>query len=195
MRSTWSVFILGPHGKDIDDFEKVYGKYIAKTTDPGYSEFYNFYLKTIPLFTKIIFTGKIDEYFNYKFGELEYRGLEFKHEILEIDNFQGVAGMNYTSENVPFTRIVEHKHFEFGKQNHTIITKEYPKKATKNDIPYYPINDDVNNKRYNQYKKLAKNTNIIFGGRLAEYKYYDMHQVIGSALSKVKKEINKWKNV
>ena len=140
---------------------------------------------------KIIFTGKIDEYFNYKFGELEYRGLEFKHEILEIDNFQGVAGMNYTSENVPFTRIVEHKHFEFGKQNHTIITKEYPKKATKNDIPYYPINDDVNNKRYNQYKKLAKNTNIIFGGRLAEYKYYDMHQVIGSALSKVKKEINK----
>ena len=139
---------------------------------------------------KIIFTGKIDEYFNYKFGELEYRGLDFKHEILDIDNFQGVAGMNYTSENVPFTRIVEHKHFEFGTQKYTVITKEYPKKAGKKDIPYYPINDETNNNRYNKYKKLAKETNIIFGGRLAEYKYYDMHQVIGSALSKVRKEIN-----
>jgi len=138
---------------------------------------------------KIIFTGKIDEYFNYKFGELEYRGLDFKHEILDIDNFQGVAGMNYTSENVPFTRIVEHKHFEFGTQKYTIITREYPKKAGKKDIPYYPINDETNNNRYNKYKKLAKETNVIFGGRLAEYKYYDMHQVIGSALSKVKKEI------
>jgi len=138
---------------------------------------------------KIIFTGKIDEYFNYKFGELEYRGLNFEHEILNIDNFQGVAGMNYTSEKIPFTRIVEHKHFEFGKQKHTIITKEYPKKASKNDIPYYPINDKANNKRYSKYKKLAEKTNIIFGGRLAEYKYYDMHQVIGSALSKIKKEV------
>ena len=138
---------------------------------------------------KVIFTGKIDEYFNYKFGELEYRGLNFKQEILDIDNFQGVAGMNYTSEKVPFTRIIEHKHFEFGKQKHTIITKEYPKKASKNDIPYYPINNKANNKRYSKYKKLAEKTNVIFGGRLAEYKYYDMHQVIGSALSKVKKEI------
>ena len=138
---------------------------------------------------KVIFTGKIDEYFNYKFGELEYRGLNFEQEILDIDNFQGVAGMNYTSEKVPFTRIIEHKHFEFGKQKHTIITKEYPKKASKNDIPYYPINNKANNKRYSKYKKLAEKTNVIFGGRLAEYKYYDMHQVIGSALSKVKKEI------
>ena len=138
---------------------------------------------------KVIFTGKIDEYFNYKFGELEYRGLNFKQEILDIDNFQGVAGMNYTSEKVPFTRIIEHKHFEFGKQKHTIITKEYPKRASKNDIPYYPINNKANNKRYSKYKKLAEKTNVIFGGRLAEYKYYDMHQVIGSALSKVKKEI------
>ena len=138
---------------------------------------------------KVIFTGKIDEYFNYKFGELEYRGLNFKQEILDIDNFQGVAGMNYTSEKVPFTRIIEHKHFEFGKQKHTIITKEYPKRASKNDIPYYPINNKANNKRYSKYKKLAEKTNVIFGGRLAEYKYYDIHQVIGSALSKVKKEI------
>ena len=138
---------------------------------------------------KVIFTGKIDEYFNYKFGELEYRGLNFEQEILDIDNFQGVAGMNYTSEKVPFTRIIEHKHFEFGKQKHTIITKEYPKRASKNDIPYYPINNKANNKRYSKYKKLAEKTNVIFGGRLAEYKYYDMHQVIGSALSKVKKEI------
>ena len=84
--------------------------------------------------------------------------------------------------------------FEFGKQKHTIITKEYPKRASKNDIPYYPINNKANNKRYSKYKKLAEKTNVIFGGRLAEYKYYDMHQVIGSALSKVKKEI-KWKSV
>lgn len=137
--------------------------------------------------TKLIYTGKIDEYFNYQYGELEYRGLKFEHQHLDIENYQGVAGMNYTSKDIPYTRIIEHKHFEFGNQKHTIITKEYPKKANKNDIPYYPINDNINNARYSQYKKLADKTNVIFGGRLAEYKYYDMHQVIGSALSKVKK--------
>jgi UDP-galactopyranose mutase len=139
---------------------------------------------------KVVFTGKIDEYYNYKFGDLEYKGLDFKEEILDIKDYQGVAGMNYTSEDVKYTRIVEHKHFEFGDQDFTVITKEFPKSAGRNDIPYYPVNDDDNNERYKKYKKLSESdTDIIFGGRLAEYKYYDMHQVIGSALSKVKKEI------
>ena len=139
---------------------------------------------------KVVFTGKIDEYYNYKFGDLEYKGLDFKEEILDIKDYQGAAGMNYTSEDVKYTRIVEHKHFEFGDQDFTVITKEFPKKAGRNDIPYYPVNDEDNNERYKKYKKISENDkNIIFGGRLAEYKYYDMHQVIGSALKMVSEEV------
>tara|TARA_R110002072_G_scaffold96968_7_gene213099 strand:+ start:2714 stop:3820 length:1107 start_codon:yes stop_codon:yes gene_type:complete len=136
----------------------------------------------------IVFTGKIDEYFNYKFGKLEYRSLEFEHETLDIPNYQGNAVVNYTEAKIPYTRILEHKHFEFGKQTKTIITKEYPKEWEEGSEPYYPVNDDKNSTTYLKYKKLADTTrNVIFGGRLAEYKYYDMHQVIASALSKVKK--------
>lgn len=136
----------------------------------------------------IVFTGKIDEYFNYKFGKLEYRSLEFEHEILETENYQGNAVVNYTEATIPYTRIIEHKHFEFGKQKNTVVTKEYPKEWKQGDEPYYPVNDDRNSKLYQQYKKLAAKTpNVIFGGRLAEYKYYDMHQVIASALTRVKK--------
>tara|TARA_R110000787_G_scaffold6697_9_gene23289 strand:- start:6814 stop:7920 length:1107 start_codon:yes stop_codon:yes gene_type:complete len=135
----------------------------------------------------IVFTGKIDEYFNYQFGKLEYRSLEFEHQTLDIPNYQGNAVVNYTEAEVPYTRILEHKHFEFGKQPKTIITKEYPKEWKEGNEPYYPVNDDKNSATYLKYKKLAENSkNIIFGGRLAEYKYYDMHQVIASALSKVK---------
>ena len=139
---------------------------------------------------KVVYTGKIDEFFDYRFGELEYRSLRFETETLDIPNYQGVAGVNYTSVDVPWTRIIEHKHFEMLETKKTIITKEYPQKFDKTNVPYYPINDDKNNKIYNQYKELSKESNIIFGGRLAEYKYYDMHQVIGSALSKSKKELN-----
>ncbi len=136
----------------------------------------------------VVFTGKIDEYFNYQFGKLAYRSLQFEHETLEIDNYQGNAVVNYTEANIPYTRMIEHKHFEFGKQAKTIITKEYPKEWKQGDEPYYPVNDDKNSTLYQQYKKLAAETpNVIFGGRLAEYKYYDMHQVIGSALNRVKK--------
>jgi UDP-galactopyranose mutase len=143
----------------------------------------------------IVYTGKIDEFFEYKFGELEYRSLKFETEILNIENYQGVAGVNYTDLNVPWTRIIEHKHFEMSNTKNTIITREYPQNFDKNNIPYYPINDDKNNKIYQKYKELSKEyPNIIFGGRLAEYKYYDMHQIIGSALSKVKK-INDLKNI
>lgn len=140
-------------------------------------------------FPRIVYTGMIDQFFNYRFGTLEYRSLNFDSEILEIENYQGNAVVNFTDAETPYTRIIEHKHFEFGNQQITVITKEYPKIWNKGDEPYYPINDDKNNKIYNQYKELAlQQSNIIFGGRLGMYKYFDMHQVIGSALQIVKKE-------
>jgi UDP-galactopyranose mutase len=134
---------------------------------------------------KVVFTGSIDEFYDYKFGQLEYRSLKFENEILPIENYQGNAGVNYTHKDVPYTRIVEHKHFEFGKQQKTVITKEYPVKWEIGMEPYYPVNDKKNNAIYSKYKALGeKEEHIIFGGRLAEYKYYDMHQIIASALIK-----------
>lgn len=139
---------------------------------------------------RVVFTGKIDEYFEYCFGKLEYRSLDFKHEILDIENYQGNAVVNYTERQIPYTRIIEHKHFEFGKQPKTVITKEYPSEWSEGKESYYPVNDNKNSAVYSQYKSLAdKEENVIFGGRLAEYKYYDMHQVIASALAKIKKII------
>ncbi|WP_406684483.1 UDP-galactopyranose mutase [Seonamhaeicola sp. MEBiC1930] len=138
---------------------------------------------------KIVYTGYIDAYFDYKFAPLEYRSLRFEHEQLNTDNFQGNAVVNYNDSNIPYTRIIEHKHFEFGKQNHTVITREYPEKWTSNKEAYYPINNKENQNRFKKYKDLAdKEPNVIFGGRLAEYRYYDMHQVIASALQKAEKE-------
>ena len=139
---------------------------------------------------KTVFTGKIDEFFNYEFGELEYRTLKLELERHEIPDYQGVSQMNYTDINVEFTRITEHKHFENSKSDVTWITREYSKNYEKGDIPFYPINDVKNNSIYSKYKKLSENINTIFGGRLAEYKYYDMHQIIGSALKKVNDEKN-----
>jgi UDP-galactopyranose mutase len=136
---------------------------------------------------RVVYTGAIDEFFDYKFGNLEYRSLKFETEILDTDNFQGNAGVNYTSKDVSFTRIVEHKHFEFGNQKKTVISKEFPVNWEPGMEPYYPVNDLSNNQKYSQYKKIAdSNSKFIFGGRLAEYKYYDMHQIIGSALNKAK---------
>lgn len=138
---------------------------------------------------KVLYTGKIDEFYNYEYGDLEYRGLEFKDEYLTESNFQGNAVVNYTDEEIPFTRILEHKHFEFGDQDFTIITKEYPASANRNSTPYYPVNDVKNNNLYSKYKERSLNdSKFIFGGRLAEYKYYDMHQIIGAALNLAKKE-------
>ena len=137
---------------------------------------------------KIIFTGRIDEFYGYKFGDLKYLNLKFETFVLNIEDFQGNAVVNYTDEKVPYTRIVEHKHFEFGKQEKTIITKEYPISGNKSDIPYYPVNDDKNNKLFKKYSKLSKQEpNIYFLGRLAEYKYYDMHVVVDKALSFIKR--------
>lgn len=138
---------------------------------------------------KIVFTGMIDEYYDYQYGVLDYRSLKFEHEKLNVSNYQGNAVVNYTEREVPYTRIIEHKHFEYGDQPNTVITKEYPSSWNKGDEPYYPINNDRNNELYRKYKELAdKETSVIFGGRLAEYKYYDMHQVIAAALIKVDKE-------
>lgn len=136
----------------------------------------------------VVFTGKIDEFYEYKYGLLNYRSLRFEHEQLDINDFQGNAIINYPEYNVDYTRIVEHKHFEFGNQQRTVITKEYPDTWDINKIPYYPINTKDNNDIYEKYQKLSNNeSKYIFGGRLAEYRYYDMHQVIGSCLSKIDK--------
>ena len=138
---------------------------------------------------KIVFTGMLDEFYNYKFGKLEYRSLRFETEILDEENYQGNAVVNYTERKIPYTRIIEHKHFEFGKQEKTVITREYPNEWKEGDEPYYPVNDEKNNKLYEKYKELAeKEENIIFGGRLGEYKYYDMDKVIGKVLMDLKEK-------
>ena len=146
------------------------------------------YMKDFP---KIVFTGMIDEFFDYKLGELEYRSLRFENETLDMENYQGNAVVNYTDADTPYTRIIEHKHFEFGSQAKTIITKEHSKTWEKGDEPYYPVNNDRNNHLYKSYKKLAdEQGNVIFGGRLGHYRYYDMHQVIGAALQCVRNELD-----
>ena len=142
---------------------------------------------------KIIFTGPIDKYYNYVFGELEYRSLRFENEILDQKNYQGNAVVNYTEFEVPYTRIIEHKHFEFDTVSEkTIITKEYPDKWNKDKEPYYTINDEKNNNLYNKYRSLAeKDENVIFGGRLGQYKYFDMDKVILESLNLVENELEK----
>lgn len=134
-------------------------------------------------YEKIVYTGMIDQYYNYRFGELEYRSLRFENEILETSNYQGNAVINYTDKEHEYTRIIEHKHFENGRQRKTVITREYPADWKRGDEPYYPINDEKNNKIYKQYFELAKQQDkVIFGGRLGMYKYFDMHMVIAEAL-------------
>ena len=131
----------------------------------------------------LIFTGKIDEYYHYQFGKLAYRSLRFETEVLDCENFQGNAVVNYTDRDIPYTRIIEHKHFEFGIQPKTIISKEYPEEVFDKNEPFYPVNDERNNIIYQKYKELSKNENrVIFGGRLAEYKYYDMDEIIEKIL-------------
>lgn len=141
---------------------------------------------------KIVFTGMIDQYFDYQYGILEYRSLRFEHETLDEENHQGNAVVNYNEREVPYTRIIEHKHFEFGKQPKTVITREYPAEWKQGDEPYYPVNNDKNAEIFKKYQELAqKEENIIFGGRLADYKYYDMHNVMERALEVVKEEFDK----
>ncbi len=140
---------------------------------------------------KIVYTGMIDQFYDYKLGVLEYRSVRFETEELDMENFQGNAVVNYTEREVPYTRIIEHKHFEFGKQPTTIISREYSSEWKKGDEPYYPVNNDKNNNLYQQYKELAdKEAKVIFGGRLGGYKYYDMDKVIMAALEMCDKELN-----
>lgn len=138
---------------------------------------------------KILYTGSIDVFYNYEYGKLEFRSLDFRHEILELENYQGNVAINYTEKNIPYTRIIEHKHFEFGKQSHTVITREYPAEYKNNNEPYYPINNDRNTKVFEAYKKKAcSEPKYLFGGRLGDYKYYDMDDTIKAALKAVEKE-------
>lgn len=139
---------------------------------------------------KIIYTGPIDAYFSYKLGALEYRSVRFETEVLDKPNFQGNAVVNYTDRETPWTRIIEHKFFEFGDQPKTVISREYSSEWKAGDEPYYPVNDEKNSKLYQEYKKLAEEeTNVVFGGRLGEYKYYDMDAVIDSVLRMGEKEL------
>ena len=151
------------------DYFKIQNKNIAKNT---------------------IYTGPIDKYYNYEYGRLPYRPLHFEHMKLKESNFQGHSVVNYTDESIPYTRIIEHNHFNPKKTKETIITKEYPIKWTGEEDPIYPINTEENNSTYQKYKNINRAKNIFFGGRLAEYRYYDMHQVIGSAI-KLCKELCK----
>lgn len=139
---------------------------------------------------KVVYTGQIDQFYDYELGVLQYRSVRFETEELECENYQGNAVVNYTEREVPYTRIIEHKHFEFGKQPTTIISREYSSEWKKGDEPYYPVNDDKNNSLYQQYKELAeKEDKVIFGGRLGGYKYYDMDKVIAAALEMCEQEL------
>ncbi|MBE5876041.1 MAG: UDP-galactopyranose mutase [Lachnospiraceae bacterium] len=142
-------------------------------------------------FGKVLYTGMIDEYFRYQLGFLAYRSLRFETETLEgEENYQGNAVVNYTEREVPYTRIIEHKHFEFGQHPDTVITREYPQEWHKGDEPYYPVNDEVNGALYQKYEELAaKEQNVLFGGRLGQYKYYDMDKVIRAALDMAQDEL------
>ncbi len=145
---------------------------------------------------KILYTGQVDTFFDYKYGPLEYRSLRFETEALECDNYQGNAVVNYTDELTPYTRIIEHKHFEFKKDGKTVITREYSEDYTPGKEAYYPINDQANTMRYEQYKQLAeRQEHVLFGGRLGEYRYINMDKTIELALERVKREVGLWNNL
>ena len=149
-------------------------------------DFFEFRKENPEIAEKIIFTGMIDEYFGSQLGALEYRSVRFETEVLDCENYQGNAVVNYTEREVPYTRIIEHKHFEFGKQEKTVISREYSSEWSVGMEPYYPVNDEKNNALFEEYKKLAeKEENVIFGGRLGDYKYYDMDKVVAAALDRL----------
>lgn len=146
--------------------------------------------KYLAMAKKVIYTGAIDRYFDYRFGALEYRSVRFETEVLDVDNYQGNAVVNYTDAEHPYTRIIEHKHFEFGTQPKTVISREYSSQWKLGDEPYYPVNDQKNGDLYLRYKALADGEEkVIFGGRLGQYKYFDMHHVIRAALDCAKAEL------
>lgn len=154
------------------------------------TDYFEFVKENAGIAEKTVFTGQIDQYYDYQFGPLQYRSVRFETETLDMDNYQGNAVVNYTEREVPYTRIIEHKHFEFGTQPKTIISREYSSEWKPGVEPYYPVNNDENNALYEKYKALAdKEENVIFGGRLGNYKYYDMDKVIEAALAMAKQEL------
>lgn len=177
-------------GIPIDGYTKIIEKLLENVEVRLNTDFLDHKEEFMALAKQTIFTGMIDAFYAYCYGQLAYRSLKFENEVLDISNYQGNAVVNYTEREIPYTRIIEHKHFEFGCQPKTVITREYPATWHKGEEPYYPINDTQNNKIYAQYAQRAKEEkNIIFGGRLGEYKYYDMDKVVEKALEKVD-EIN-----
>ena len=154
------------------------------------TDYFSFIKENPDIAEKTVFTGMIDEYFDYKLGALEYRSVRFETEVLNTDNYQGNAVVNYTEREVPYTRIIEHKHFEFGTQEKTVISREYSSEWSVGMEPYYPVNNEQNNTLFEKYRELAeKESNVIFGGRLGNYKYYDMDKVIEAALEMCEKEL------
>lgn len=150
------------------------------------TDYFDFVKNSNKNWEKLVFTGMIDQFFDYSLGPLEYRSVRFEDKILDIDNFQGNAVINYTSAKIPYTRIIEHKHFEFGKQRKTVISYEYPSEWKQKEDPYYPINDEKNSTLYSRYAELARSEpDVIFGGRLGSYSYFDMDKVIIKALDLV----------
>ena len=156
------------------------------------TDYFDFIKENPDIADKTVYTGMIDEFFGFQYGPLEYRSVRFETEVLDEENYQGNAVVNYTHRDVPYTRIIEHKHFEFGKgdKDKTVITREYPADWKRGDEPYYPVNDKRNNSLYKEYQNLASKEaeNVIFGGRLGQYRYYNMDQVIAAALETVKEE-------
>lgn len=154
------------------------------------TDYFDFVRDNKDIARKTIFTGMIDEYYGYCYGPLQYRSVRFETEVLDCENYQGNAVVNYTDREVPYTRIIEHKHFEFGKQPKTVISREYSSEWKQGMEPYYPVNNEENNALYEKYRELAdKESNVIFGGRLGQYKYYDMDKVIAAALECAGKEL------
>ena len=174
-------------GIPIGGYTKIIEKMLENIEVKLNTDFFDDKTKWMDIADKIIFTGMIDQYYDYCYGELEYRGLDFEFETLDMENYQGNAVINYTDAETPYTRIIEHKHFEDSDSPKTIITKEYPKTWMKGEEAYYPLNDDNNSELFKKYQELAKKEDkVIFGGRLGMYQYFDMWQVIDEALKLVK---------
>lgn len=179
-------------GIAIGGYTQIIEKMLAGSEVKTDTDYFEFIKENPDIAEKTVFTGQIDEFFGYRYGALGYRSVRFENEILDTDNYQGDAVVNYTDREVPYTRIIEHKHFEFGKQEKTVISREYSAEWQPGIEPYYPINDEANNALYEKYKTLAATRpDVIFGGRLGQYKYYDMDKVIAAALVAVDAEFGK----
>ena len=179
-------------GIPIGGYTKIVEKMLDGIEVKTDTDYFTFIKENLDIAEKTVFTGMIDEYFGYRLGALEYRSVRFETEVLDTDNYQGNAVVNYTEREVPYTRIIEHKHFEFGTQEKTVISHEYSSEWKKGMEPYYPVNNEQNNELFAQYRKLAdQEENVIFGGRLGNYKYYDMDKVIEAALAVCQKELTK----